>query len=149
MAGGASLQVATEVLVELRAGGDAYGGPSGQWGCLLTLLANCPSVERNELMLKALNCSAPFGDASAQMSRMVVEDDVRRSQFPSLLASAHGLTAALVHAMLRLEGRSGFLDAELSVLVREAKAIPPRLDAAAVTVALHRAVGDFIATLSR
>jgi len=100
-------------------------------------------------MLKALSCSAPFGDASAQLDRRVVEDDVRRAQFPSLLASAHGLTASLVHAMLRLEGRSGFLDPELSVLVREAKAIPQRLDAAAVSVAMHRAVADFIATLSR
>lgn len=145
----ASLQLSTEVLVELRAGGDTYGGPPGQWGCLLTLLTACPSIERNEMMLKALTCAAPFGDASAQLARRVVEDDVRRAQFPSLLASAHGLHASLVHAMLRLEGRSGFLDPELSVLVREAKAIPPRLDAAAVSVAMHRAVADFIATLSR
>lgn len=69
---GASLQLSTEVLVELRAGGEVYGGPPGQWGCILTLLAACPSIERNELMLKALTCSAPFGDASAQLAKRVV-----------------------------------------------------------------------------
>merc|ERR1719247_1551888 len=144
-----TLALSTEVLVEIRAGADSYGGPPGQWGCLLTLLTSCPSTERNELMLKALTVASPFGDANAQLARRVVEDDVRRAQFPSLLASAHGLHASLVHAMMRLDGKGGFLDPELSVLIREVKSIPPQLDQAAVSVAMHRAVADFIATLSR
>jgi hypothetical protein len=147
--GAASLQLPTEVLVELRAGGEGYGGPPGQWGCLLTLLSACPSTERNELMLKALTVASPFGDANAQLARRVVEDDVRRAQFPSLLASAHGLHASLVHAMLRLDGKAGFLDPELSVLVREAKNLPARLDDAAASVAMHRSIGDFLSSISR
>lgn len=50
--------------------------------------------------------------------RCVVEDDVQRTQVPSLLVSANGLHTALVQALMRLSG-SSFMEKELVMLVKD------------------------------
>lgn len=54
------------------------------------LLGACPGGERQELLLKALRVAAPMGDTAGQLARAVVEDDVQRTQVPSLLVPWHG-----------------------------------------------------------
>eukprot|EP00435_Cladocopium_sp_Y103_P059699 s221_g21.t1 len=76
----ASLQLATEVLVQLRQGAEQIGGAGKPWGALLMLLSSCPGGERQELLLKALRVAAPMGDTAGQLARAVVEDDVQRTQ---------------------------------------------------------------------
>merc|ERR1712194_575472 len=95
-------QLATEVLIQYRQGGEHAGGSAKPWGSIVTLLHACSGIERNELMLRTLQVAAPIGDTAAQMTRGIVEDDVQRAQVPSLLASANGLLAPLVNATLRL-----------------------------------------------
>lgn len=51
------------------------------------LLTSCPGGERQELLLKALRVAAPMGDTAGQLARAVVEDDVQRTQVPSLLVT--------------------------------------------------------------
>ncbi|CAE6952928.1 unnamed protein product [Symbiodinium natans] len=112
-----SLQLATEVLVQLRQSAEACGGPAKPWGVLLALLSSCPGGERQELLLRALRVAAPIGDTAGQLARAVVEDDVQRTQVPSLLVSANGLHTALVQALMRLSG-SSFMEKETSMLVK-------------------------------
>ena len=52
----------------------------------MRLLGSCPGGERQELLQRALRLAAPMGDTAGQLAQAVVEDDVQRTQVPSLLA---------------------------------------------------------------
>ncbi|CAJ1331854.1 unnamed protein product, partial [Effrenium voratum] len=132
----ASLQLATEVLVQLR---QAENGKV--WGTLLTLLSSCPGGERQELLLRCLRVAAPIGDTAGQLARCVVEDDVQRTQVPSLLVSANGLHTALVQALMRLSG-SSFMEKELVMLVKEVEAM-----SSSGGNSMHLAVDSFIKSM--
>ncbi|CAK9004640.1 unnamed protein product [Durusdinium trenchii] len=130
-----SLQLATEVLVQLRQSAEQVGGPAKPWGALLMLLGSCPGGERQELLLKALRVAAPIGDTAGQLAKSVVEDDVQRTQVPSLLVSANGLHTALVSALLRLSG-SSFMEKEITMLIREVEV--------SSDTSMHQSVENFI-----
>lgn len=139
----ASLQLATEVLVQLRQGAEQIGGATKPWGALLMLLSSCPGGERQELLLKALRVAAPIGDTAGQLARAVVEDDVQRTQVPSLLVSANGLHSALTQALQRLSAAS-FMEREITILIREVEVSP---SGAAGNSAMHLAVENCIKSM--
>lgn len=141
-----SLQLATEVLVQLRQSAEASGGPAKPWGVLLALLSSCPGGERQELLLRALRVAAPIGDTAGQLARAVVEDDVQRTQVPSLLVSANGLHTALVQALMRLSG-SSFMEKETSMLVKEVEAMKPSPTSSGTSSSMHVAVESFLKSM--
>lgn len=146
----ANLQLAMEVLVQLRLGSEEVQGASKPWGCMLALLSACPGLERGELLVRILQVALPIGDAAMQLAQAIVKEDVGRVQVPSLLASANNLDSALAQALLRLAGGPAtckVLDKELSDLMREMELIPASVDAATASSAMHRALEHFIATL--
>ena len=136
-----SLQLATEVLVQLRQSAEQMGGAAKSWGVLLMLLTSCPGGERQELLLKALRVAAPMGDTAGQLARAVVEDDVQRTQVPSLLVSANGLHSALAQALQRLAGAATFMEKEISMLLREVELAPE------AQTSMHVAVENFIKSM--
>eukprot|EP00931_Biecheleriopsis_adriatica_P047178 TRINITY_DN27167_c0_g1_i1.p1 TRINITY_DN27167_c0_g1~~TRINITY_DN27167_c0_g1_i1.p1 ORF type:complete len:985 (-),score=203.37 TRINITY_DN27167_c0_g1_i1:38-2992(-) len=144
----ASLQLATEVLVQLRQSAESIGGPGKSWGTLLCLLTSCPGGERHELLLRALKVAAPIGDTAGQLAKSVVDDDVQRTQVPSLLISANGLSTALVQALQRLDD-STFMEKELLVLVKEVEVLPATTGTppGAASNAMHSAVEAFISSM--
>eukprot|EP00929_Paragymnodinium_shiwhaense_P090905 TRINITY_DN50988_c0_g1_i1.p1 TRINITY_DN50988_c0_g1~~TRINITY_DN50988_c0_g1_i1.p1 ORF type:complete len:956 (+),score=203.30 TRINITY_DN50988_c0_g1_i1:80-2947(+) len=145
-----NLQLATEILVLFCAEPKSDTVSPGKWGGILELLVFCPGIERNTLAERALAIAAQFGDSSASLAKRVIEDDVRRAQFPSLLASAHGLHASMVQALLRLMGpRAHFLDSELALLVQEIELIPGYFEPLAVKTQMDRSISGFIDQLGQ
>lgn len=134
----AALQLATAVLLQLRAGGEAAGGTSRLFGCALVLLSACPSSERQLLMLNTLRVAVPIGDTAAALLKAVVEDDISRSQVPSLLAAASSSVATACQSLSQLADAVSYLSPEMPQLIHRAEH---------GGADLHGAVAEFIASL--
>lgn len=142
----ANLQLAMEVLVQLRLGCEEAPGLSKPWGCMLALLWACPSLERGELLVRILQVALPIGNAAMELAMALVKDDVGRVQLPSLIASANNLDAALAQALLRLLGDGcRVLDAELAGLVQDVEQLPATAEASS---GMHGAVARFFRGLT-
>jgi len=144
--GGGAL--ATEVIVELRKDLNAGEGSPGAWGVAMALLQACPNLERTELMAKIVTASGAFGDASAQLAKRVVDEDVRQAQFPTLLAAANGVLTSLTSAMLRLTtGQHSPLEVATAGLLQDLESIPLGVDNSTVVARMAEMVSDFTAHL--
>lgn len=143
------LRLGADVLVQFRMPGSAASGSQMHWGCALSLLWACSTgIERQELMLRILQVAAQIADSASQLGKAIIDDDVNRSQVPSLIASANSVHATLAHACLRLIGKdpqNKFLENELTQLVRDVEQLSPTADQRAESAAMHRAISAMFA----
>lgn len=132
------LERLSTVFVELRR---ETGLAPGHWGQALALLGASAASERVDLVASVLAVASQFGVSDVQLVRRIVEEDVRAAQLPSLIASAHGVFAALVAALMRLVSKQ--MGALKNLVVAMLQEVTTSRDGA-VTDVVDQALSNFL-----